>query len=88
VAHRVGVLGRYFWLMIFPLHLSADYSFEQIPLVRSAAEPLFLLSALACAALAAAGLFSRRADDAPACRSSSPSARSSRCRTFLSRSAP
>jgi tetratricopeptide (TPR) repeat protein len=51
----VGVLGRYFWLLLFPLHLSADYSFEQIPLIRSAADPLFLFSALSCAALAAGG---------------------------------
>ena len=32
----VAVLGLYLWRLVFPLTLSADYSFEQIPLVTSA----------------------------------------------------
>lgn len=40
-----AVLGRYLWLLGFPLRLSADYSFEQIPLVTSPAVAPVLLSA-------------------------------------------
>jgi len=53
----IGVLGRYLWLMVFPVHLSADYSFEQIPLIHTAMDPLFLASAAAYAGLAAAGFY-------------------------------
>jgi len=62
VMTAVGVLGRYLWLMIFPITLSADYSFHQIPLITSPLDPLFLASAAIHAALAAAGfvLLARR----------------------------
>jgi len=39
------VLGKYFWLLVFPVPLSADYSFNQIPPVISAANLSFLLPA-------------------------------------------
>lgn len=37
-----NVFGRYFWLLIFPLYLSADYSYNQIPVLSG----IFSLSAL------------------------------------------
>ncbi|HXI03636.1 MAG TPA: tetratricopeptide repeat protein, partial [Candidatus Saccharimonadales bacterium] len=46
-----GVLGRYLWLLLVPLRLSADYSFHQIPLIESVANPLFLASATVLAML-------------------------------------
>lgn len=52
----VGVLGRYLWLMFFPVTLSADYSYHQIPLISSPLDPLFLTSAAVHTALAAAGM--------------------------------
>lgn len=51
-----GVLGRYLWLILYPVNLSADYSYHQIPLVTSPLEPLFLVSALAHAGLLAAAV--------------------------------
>lgn len=33
----LSVIGRYLWLLIWPAHLSADYSFAQIPLVTGSA---------------------------------------------------
>ncbi|HYM11212.1 MAG TPA: DUF1736 domain-containing protein [Bryobacterales bacterium] len=50
------VLGKYLWLLLFPIPLSADYSFNQIPLVAHPADPWFLLSAAALLALCAAAL--------------------------------
>jgi len=47
----IAVTGRYLWLLARPLHLSADYSFEQIPLIASPTDPAFLLSAAALAGL-------------------------------------
>src|SRR5262249_56013271 len=38
----VGVLAREARLLVFPLRLSADYSFDQIPIVRSPADPVVL----------------------------------------------
>lgn len=49
----IGVAGRGLLLQLAPLKLSPDYSFDAIPLVRSAADPVLLASiaaiALACA---------------------------------------
>jgi len=46
------VTGRYLALLARPLHLSADYSFDQIPIVTSPADPLTLTSAAALLLLA------------------------------------
>jgi tetratricopeptide (TPR) repeat protein len=56
VLTATGVLGRYLWLMAFPVHLSADYSYHQIPLVDSALDGVFLLALTAHLILAVAGL--------------------------------
>jgi Flp pilus assembly protein TadD len=46
------VLGRYLWLLLFPHHLSADYSYNVIPLSRAIGEPAVLLTLVAVASLA------------------------------------
>ncbi|HKY33631.1 MAG TPA: tetratricopeptide repeat protein [Candidatus Polarisedimenticolia bacterium] len=56
----VLVLGRYLGLMADPRRLSADYSFDQIPTVTSAADGGFLIGAAACGALLAAAWALRR----------------------------
>jgi protein O-mannosyl-transferase len=51
----VGVVGKYLWLLVWPLRLSADYSYNQIPLFawRFTAEDAQTLAALAvCCGLA------------------------------------
>lgn len=48
------ILWQYMEHLTVPLHLSADYSFNQIPLALSWADPRFLRAALLCTALAAA----------------------------------
>jgi len=57
---RIGtgfhVLGRYVLLMLAPVTLSADYSFDQLPLPRSLLEARVLLPALGLLALAAGGV--------------------------------
>ena len=55
------VLGKYVWLLVFPVPLSADYSFNQIPVLRQAADPAFLipLGMLLALAGAAAWCFRR-----------------------------
>jgi tetratricopeptide (TPR) repeat protein len=50
----IGVLGRYLWLMIYPMNLSADYSYHQIPLISSPGSLLFLASAAIHGGLTAA----------------------------------
>jgi tetratricopeptide (TPR) repeat protein len=50
----LGAVARYAALLIWPRHLSADYSFDQIPIVRSPVDPL-ALAGLLCVALAAGG---------------------------------
>lgn len=52
-----GVLGRYLWLLLFPLQLSADYSYHQIPLISSPFHPLAIGSAVVYIALALAGFY-------------------------------
>jgi tetratricopeptide (TPR) repeat protein len=56
VLTAVAVLGRGLLLQIFPHPLSPDYSFDAIPVVQSAADPRFVLSAVALLALCAAAL--------------------------------
>ena len=40
------VLGKYMWLLLAPIHLSADYSYNQIPVSRSLVEPAVLVALL------------------------------------------
>jgi protein O-mannosyl-transferase len=54
------VLARDAWLLIWPRTLSADYSFDQIPLVRSAADPLAIAGAVLLGLTAWAALGVRR----------------------------
>jgi tetratricopeptide (TPR) repeat protein len=39
VVNALQVAFRYLWLLLFPLNLSCDYSFNQIPLITSFASP-------------------------------------------------
>jgi len=55
VLTAVGVLGRYLLLLVFPVTLSADYSWYQIPMITPPGDTLFLVSAIACSFLLAAG---------------------------------
>jgi tetratricopeptide (TPR) repeat protein len=55
----VKVLASYLWLLLWPARLSADYSYNQVPLA-SFAEPTTILALLAWTAMAAAALFSYR----------------------------
>jgi tetratricopeptide (TPR) repeat protein len=48
------ILWQYIEQLTVPLHLSADYSFNQIPLALSWYDPRFLRAALLCTALVAA----------------------------------
>jgi len=49
----VEVAGRYVWLLLFPVPLSADYSFNQIPVVTTPWGAGFLVSAALLLGLAA-----------------------------------
>ncbi|MCY4602934.1 MAG: tetratricopeptide repeat protein [Gemmatimonadetes bacterium] len=46
-----AILLRYLLLIVFPLHLSADYSYASIPLVRTPLDPYFIAGLLAAGAL-------------------------------------
>ena len=63
-AHRlltaVEILGRDLWLMVFPAHLSADYGFDQIPVVTSPWHPGFAAGLAATAACALLAWLARR----------------------------
>ena len=65
IASALWVAFHYAWLLLFPLHLAYDYSLDQIPLIRSAADPRLLLVAAGWT-LAAGGLVAcaRRGRDA------------------------
>ncbi len=52
VVNALQVMFRYLWLLLFPLHLSYDYSFNQIPLITSFASPWgYIVVALSAASL-------------------------------------
>ncbi len=55
----IATLGRGLFLMLLPLRLSADYSYDQIPQVHSATDPAFLLGLSALIACGAAGAFAQ-----------------------------
>lgn len=46
-----AILLRYLLLIVFPLHLSADYSYASIPLVQTPLDPYFIAGLLAASAL-------------------------------------
>ena len=46
-----AILLRYLLLIVFPLHLSADYSYASIPLVQTPLDPYFIAGLLAAGAL-------------------------------------
>ena len=52
------VLGEYFMLLVWPAQLSADYSFDAVPVVRRFTDPGFLLSIGIFSALAITALVS------------------------------
>jgi tetratricopeptide (TPR) repeat protein len=57
----VKVLGRYFWLLLVPIHLSSDYSFPQVRVSNSPVEPAVLAALVGLiASLALAGWAWRR----------------------------
>jgi hypothetical protein len=43
----IKIFGKYLWLLLCPLRLSVDYSFNQIPVVHTPWEPGVVISALA-----------------------------------------
>ncbi|MBI2193475.1 MAG: tetratricopeptide repeat protein [Planctomycetes bacterium] len=57
---RFYLLSEYGRLLLWPITLSADYSFDQIPLVESAADPRNLRTVLALAAYGALLIWSLR----------------------------
>ena len=62
-AHRIltalDVFGRYLRLLVWPVGLSADYSFDQIPTVTSLLAPGVAIGVIAGVALLAAGWLAR-----------------------------
>ncbi len=54
-ALKVG--GKYLWLMVWPVELSASYSYDAIPIATSFWEPGVLLAALAWSGLLALGIW-------------------------------
>jgi len=57
----VKVLGAYLWILLWPAHLSPDYSYNQIPLATGADLPTILALLIWIAIAAAAFLAYRRA---------------------------
>ncbi len=51
------VAGKYLWLFLWPAQLSADYSYDAIPIVKSIGEPEILLAFFAWAGLGALGIY-------------------------------
>jgi tetratricopeptide (TPR) repeat protein len=45
----IEILARYLWIALWPMRLSADYSYAQIPLARGSAEDWLCWIAIACA---------------------------------------
>jgi len=56
----IAVIGRYALRLVFPLWLSADYSFDQIPAVATPLDPGFLAGLTVMVATAAALWWARR----------------------------
>ena len=56
------VAGRYLWLCLWPASLSADYSYNAIPLARSLFDPAVLWALVAWGSLGAAAVWAFRRD--------------------------
>lgn len=56
----LGTLARYARLLLWPDRLSADYSYDQIPIIRSLLDPLAVLGLLILAAVVLGGLWLAR----------------------------
>ncbi len=54
------ILGRYLWLMVWPQTLTADYSYNQIPLATTSRDPQVILAASIVAGLVTLAIRSRR----------------------------
>lgn len=59
------VAGYYLWLVLWPVPLSADYSYNAIPVVTSLFDPYMLLGALGWLALCALGIVALRRREVP-----------------------
>lgn len=64
VLTAIKVLGKYLWLFLFPVRLSSDYSYNQIPVSRSLFEPAVLAAFLALTVLCSLAALNRRRDPA------------------------
>jgi tetratricopeptide (TPR) repeat protein len=60
VATALVVLWEYISQLTFPSHLSADYSFNEIPIVASVTDPRFLLAAAGLGAITAGAIAAAR----------------------------
>lgn len=47
----IHIIARYIWILIWPFKLSADYSYDVVPLIANASSPVFLISACSVAGL-------------------------------------
>ena len=61
----ITVAGDYLWLVFWPAQLSADYSYNAIPLVTSLWNPGMFLGAFAWTIVCAVGIFGFRRRDLP-----------------------
>ncbi len=66
VLTALKVAGRYLWLFIWPQKLSADYSYNAIPLTSSLGDPAVLAAVVAWGALVVLGAYSLRRGSRPA----------------------
>ncbi len=60
VLTALRVAGKYLWLLAWPMKLSADYSYNAIPVVTAPWEPTVLLAGLALAGLLGLGVYAWR----------------------------
>jgi Flp pilus assembly protein TadD len=60
IATALWVLCRYAWLFVWPAALSADYSYDAIPVVRTAGDPRWLVGLLVAAGVVGLGAYGWR----------------------------
>jgi tetratricopeptide (TPR) repeat protein len=56
----IKILGKYLWLLLAPVHLSSDYSYNQVPLSGSLIEPAVLAALLGLLAMLVLAIWSWR----------------------------
>jgi len=56
----IKILGKYLWLLLVPVRLSSDYSYNQIPVSSSLFEPAVLVALLALLAILALAVWNWR----------------------------